>query len=124
MQYVQDADTDERAFDPFLLLGLLANYNKFELRNPYRLRLQDFVNETTVKTIVASFGCACADMREAYTEIVNDVPDSSWSLAKALGYISLGLFAPIKAIAPVGDSEGEEQEKLAVLYVCLHACSR
>jgi hypothetical protein len=115
---VQESDSPSRAYEPFLLLGLLANYNKFEFRNPYRLRLEDFVNESTVEKIITGFSASCLQMRSKYIEIFDDVPDSGWSLASALAYIGLGVLAPIKAINPVGaDNEGIEQEKFSILFV-------
>ena len=116
MKYVQDSDSINRTYEPFLLLGLLANYNKFEFRNPYRLRLEDFVNETTVEKIVAGFADSCLQIRGRYIEILDDVPESNWTLASALAYIGLGVLAPVRAINPVGtDIEALEQEKFAVL---------
>ncbi|MCJ1444589.1 MAG: hypothetical protein MMC23_005091 [Stictis urceolatum] len=115
MKFVQEADTANKAFDPFVLLGLLANYNKFEYRNPYRLRLEDFVNENTVKKLILGFGSTCVNIRSEYVQVINDVPDTSWSLANTLAYIGLGVLAPIKAINPVAPGPEDEQEKFASL---------
>lgn len=115
---MQESDSNDRVSEPLLLLGLLANYNKFEFRNPYRLRLEDFVNETTVEKIVAGLAVSCLRIRSNYTDVFDDIPDTSWSLASALAYIGLGVLAPIKAINPVGaDTEAEEQEKFSTLLV-------
>ena len=42
------------------LLGLLTNYNKFEFQNPYRLRLDDFVNDTIIKDMITCLGTSVA----------------------------------------------------------------
>ena len=74
------------------------------------------MNESIVDKMVAGFATTCLQIRSHYIDIVDDVPDSGWSLASALAYIGLGVLAPIKAINPVGiDVEGIEQEKLSIL---------
>lgn len=83
-------------FEAFLLLGLLANYNKFEFRNPYRLRLEDFVNETVIEKIVRGLGQTCSQTRDDYVALLEDV-NEGWSLSSALNYIGLGMLAPAKA---------------------------
>jgi hypothetical protein len=96
---------------------LLANYNKFEYRNPYRLRLEDFVNEATIKKIVDGLAGTSLVIRKGYTEIIDDLPpDPSWSLTNTLSYIGLGVLAPIKAINPIAAPE-DHKEKFGLLYV-------
>ena len=108
-----------RALEPFILLGLLANYNKFEFRNPYRLRLEDFVNENVVQKIINGFSETCASLRKGYTDVIDDLPtDPSWTLANTLSYIGLGMLAPIKAINPIAAPE-DYKEKFGVLYVTI-----
>ncbi|KAK6845301.1 membrane protein [Apiospora arundinis] len=51
MKFIQDSDSPTRVLEPFMLLGLLANYNKFEFQNPYQLRLNDFVNEAAIQKV-------------------------------------------------------------------------
>lgn len=53
----------------FTLIGLLANYNKFEFQNPYQLRLGDFVNEETIQKTLWGVGDACQVLREQYIDI-------------------------------------------------------
>jgi hypothetical protein len=77
----------------FFLLGLLVNYNKFEFQNPYRLRLDDFVNESIIQKIIVSFGSTCAALRDAYVAIQDDMPEG-WTLGSTLNYIGLGVLAP------------------------------
>jgi hypothetical protein len=75
------------------LLGLLTNYNKFEFQNPYRLRLDDFVNDAIIRDMITCFGTACQDLRDAYVAIQDDVPEA-WSLGSTLRTIGLGVLAP------------------------------
>ncbi|KZF19928.1 DUF1741-domain-containing protein [Xylona heveae TC161] len=89
MKYTQDRDTQSGAFEPFLLLGLLANYNKFEFQNPYRLRLEDFVNENAILKIVRSVGTTCSSARDEYVAIQNDLPEG-WTLNNTLSFFGLG----------------------------------
>ena len=117
LKYTQESDTPVRAFEPFVLLGLLANYNKFEFRNPYRLRLEDFVNEKAIEKIILGFSETCASIRKGYTEVIDDLPvDPSWTLANTLSYIGLGMLAPIKAMNPIAAPE-DYKEKFGVLLV-------
>ena len=80
-------------FDPFVLLGLLANYNKFEFQNPYQLRLDDFVNESTIQKIVDGVGLSCAALRNGYVAVQDDVPEG-WTLTSTLIFFGLRVLAP------------------------------
>ena len=114
-QFIQDSDTTSRAFDPFSLLGLLANYNKFEFQNPYRLRLDDFVNEGTIQKIIRSVGQTCLVSRGKYVAVQEDLPEG-WSISTTLNMIGLGGIAPgAKTAAPVLDPE-VAKEIFAQLY--------
>ncbi|OCK79650.1 DUF1741-domain-containing protein [Lepidopterella palustris CBS 459.81] len=93
MKCVQDSENSTQAFAPFFLLGLLANYNKFEFQNPYRLRLDDFVNEAIIRKILTSFGSTCNTARDKYVSVQDDLPEA-WSLGTTLNYIGLGVLAP------------------------------
>ena len=75
------------------LLGLLANYNKFEFQNPYRLRLDDFVNDAIIQKMIICFGGACMELRDAYIAVQDDMPEG-WTLGSTLSYIGLGALAP------------------------------
>ncbi|TVY48377.1 UPF0668 protein-like protein [Lachnellula occidentalis] len=131
MKFIQDSDTTSRAFEPFTLLGLLANYNKFEFQNPYRLRLDDFVNEGTIQKIIRSVGYTCANSRAKYVTIQEDLPEG-WSLSSTLSMIGLGSIAPgAKTAPPVIDPEvakemfaklpGNEAAVLLATYDFAHA---
>ena len=113
-QYIQDCELSSSTFEAFLLLGLLANYNKFEYRNPYRTRLEDFVNESTIQRIVQGFGNICSQSMNMYAAIEDDVPEG-WTLSSTLTYIGLGVLAPIKAISPIAISADTADEQFAAL---------
>ena len=103
---------------PFVLLGLLANYNKFEFQNPYRLRLDDFVNDATIKKIVEAVGYTCTKVRNEYILIQDDTPEG-WSLSSALSFIGLGaLTTGARQASPVLTPE-EANRRFATLYVGL-----
>lgn len=92
-QLIQDAEATHEISKPFTLIGLLANYNKFEFQNPYQLRLNDFVNEDTIQQIIRSVGGACQDLRTQYVDIQDDSPEG-WSLSSTLNLFGLGAIAP------------------------------
>ncbi|KAI1434953.1 hypothetical protein GGR50DRAFT_356600 [Xylaria sp. CBS 124048] len=93
MKFIQDSDSPERALEPFVLLGLLANYNKFEFQNPYQLRLNDFINEIAIQKVVRCVGQACNRLRGQYLDILEDLPEG-WSLSHTLSLMGLSRIAP------------------------------
>lgn len=88
-----ETDTPIQVFEPFVLLGILANYNKFEFQNPYQLRLDDFVNESSIQKIVRGVGLSCAGLRNGYVAVQDDMPEG-WSLASTLIFFGLRALAP------------------------------
>ncbi|OKL60019.1 hypothetical protein UA08_04770 [Talaromyces atroroseus] len=93
MKFVHDSESHLQILEPFLLLGLLANYNKFEFQNPYQQRLNDFVNEATIQKIVRGTGLSCAGLRNAYVAIQDDLPEG-WTLSNTLIFFGLRILAP------------------------------
>ncbi|KAI9768561.1 MAG: hypothetical protein M1840_004758 [Geoglossum simile] len=93
MKYIQESDIIARVLQPFALLGLLVNYNKFEFQNPYRLRLDDFVNETIIQKIIKSIGQTSSLSRDRYVAIQDDLPEG-WNLNSTLTFFGLGGLAP------------------------------
>lgn len=85
------------------------NYNKFEFRNPYRLRLEDFINEATIQTIIRGVGQVCSQIRSQYTTLQEDTKEG-WTLSSALHYIGLGILAPIKSATPAASIEDAKEQ--------------
>jgi hypothetical protein len=104
---VQETELASQTAEPFILLGLLANYNKFEFQNPYRLRLDDFVNDSAIKKIAQGVGHACCAARDQYIAVQQDLPEG-WSFSSTLSYIGLGLFAGRRSsTSPPGEDEAK-----------------
>ncbi|OJD14503.1 hypothetical protein AJ78_05153 [Emergomyces pasteurianus Ep9510] len=93
MKFVHDSETRIQIFEPFVLLGLLSNYNKFEFQNPYQLRLDDFVNESTIQKIIHGAGATCTALRNGYIAVQDDLPEG-WNLSSTLAFFGLGVLAP------------------------------
>ncbi|CAD6500946.1 BgTH12-06649 [Blumeria graminis f. sp. triticale] len=104
MKFVQESQTLSHPVGSFILLGLLANYNKFEIQNPYQLRLDDFVNEVTIQKLIRSVGYTCASLRDDYVAVQHDLPEG-WSISNTLSMIGLGVLAPVKQATPAYDPE-------------------
>lgn len=93
LQLIQETGSTPKIFEPFTLIGLLANYNKFESQNPYQLRLNDFVNEDTIQKIIKNVGYTCQKLRAQFVDIQDDLPEG-WTLSSTLNMIGLGVIAP------------------------------
>lgn len=91
------------------------NYNKFEFRNPYRLRLEDFVNETIIQKIIRELGRVCSQSRNHYVSPQEDI-NERWTLSSALAYIGLGILAPLKTVSTAAGND-DAKEQFAALYV-------
>ena len=76
-------------YEPCTLLGLLVNYNKFEFQNPYQLRLEDFVNDSTIHKMTNGIGTILLSSRNAYLNIQDDLTEG-WTFASTLTYFGLG----------------------------------
>jgi len=100
MKLVHQLESPLQASEPFLLTGLLANYNKFEVHNQYRVRFSDFVHDETMSKVVESVGWTCTLLRSRYIAIQDDTP-VGWSVAGTLSYVGLGTLAGAKPAAPV-----------------------
>lgn len=96
--------------EPFTLIGLLANYNKFEFQNPYQMRLNDFVNESSIQKIIRCVGYICQAVRNDYVDVQDDLPEG-WTFSKTLNMIGLGFIAsgPKPEKKPVHDAEAMKQ---------------
>ncbi|OAA56441.1 hypothetical protein ISF_07509 [Cordyceps fumosorosea ARSEF 2679] len=110
IKFIQDAESPAMVLEPLILLSLLANYNKFEFQNPYQLRLNDFINEGAMTTIVDCIGMACQVIRTDYVNVQDDLPEG-WTFTNALGMLGLGAIAPgaKQEKKPVYDAETAKQ---------------
>lgn len=108
IKYIQECEHTTALLPGIYLLGLLANYNKFEFQNPYRLRLDDFVNDSIIQKIVRSFGSTCVRLRDGYVAVQDDRPEG-WTLGSTLSYIGLGALAP--ASRPSTPTPASEEAK-------------
>jgi hypothetical protein len=118
-QFIQDSETSIQGLEPFALLGLLANYNKFEFQNPYKVRLDDFVNEGVIKKIVTCIGTTCALARDKYVAIQDDLPEE-WSIGNTLAMVGLSsIFPGRKPVTPTLTPE-ETKAKFTALYDTLY----
>lgn len=96
-----------RAAEPFLLTGLLSNYNKFEAANQYWTRFADFVNNEAMRATVEAVGWTSLLLRELYVVIQDDTP-AVWSIGGTLSYVGLGALAGAK---PAQQSLTEDQQR-------------
>lgn len=110
-QLVHQLDHALQASEPFLLAGLLANYNKFEVHNQYRVRFADFVNEDTMHKVIDSVGWTCTLLRDKYIAVQDDTP-AGWSIVGTLSYVGLGALAGAKPAPPVL-TEDQQRELFA-----------
>lgn len=94
------------------MTGLLANYNKFESHNQYRVRLADFVNEETMTKVVQSIAWTTTVLRERYIAIQDDTP-VGWSIGGTLSYVGLGSLAGAKKSAALVLTEDQQKELFA-----------
>ncbi|KAI7583871.1 DUF1741-domain-containing protein, partial [Hortaea werneckii] len=125
MKTVHQSENPLDAAEPFMLTGLLANYNKFEMHNQYRVRFADFVNDETMTRVVESVAWTCTLLRSKYIAIQDDTP-VGWSVAGTLSYVGLGALAGAKPAAPAlteeqqrelfNEQPGPETSTLLTLY--------
>ncbi|CAK7199914.1 hypothetical protein SEUCBS139899_002601 [Sporothrix eucalyptigena] len=122
-------DSPDATVPPFTLIGLLANYNKFEFQNPYQLRLNDFVNDQAIQTILWGVGNACRGLRTQYIDIQEDLPEG-WTLSNTLGMIGLGgssktppkpVYDAETAKTLFGELPGDDAAVLLATYDFTHA---
>ena len=111
---MQDTDNSTTMSRAFLLLGLLANYNRFEFLNPYRMRFEDFINESNIQRLIKAFGASMAKSRNRYVDVQDDVAEG-WTLSSTLAYIGLGVLAPAKPTSST--STDHVKEGFGDLYV-------
>ena len=103
MKYVHDVP--ESGIQVFVLLGVLANYNKFEAQNVYQNRLEDFVNEESIRMLVQSFADSCRHVRDDYVAVQDDAV-ATWTWGSTLSYVGLRALTPdAKKPAPLTEEK-------------------
>ncbi|GAA5923501.1 hypothetical protein JCM3775_000407 [Rhodotorula graminis] len=120
VSFIADRETQHFTFEATLLLGLLANYHKAESRNPYGVRIEDFVEEGVMERIIDVASTVCLRARDAYVALADDTPASFaaslsslvWStLRLGGGLFSGGLALPPPPPPPGAATSGKGKEK-------------
>lgn len=114
IQYVHDVhDSPDNVLKAFVVIGVLSSYNKFEAQNVYQNRLEDFVNEETIRLLVRNFAPVCALIRDQYIAVQDDYP-IPWSVNSTLAMVGLrGLSTDAKKPLPPSEEEAK------TLFACL-----
>ncbi|KAG0203358.1 hypothetical protein BGX28_004356 [Mortierella sp. GBA30] len=83
------------AFEAVALLGLLANYNKHEIRNPYLQNISALGDDVILQKISMVIVHTCDRMRRSYIQVMDDDELSAVSrLTSALSYVTGMLWNP------------------------------
>jgi hypothetical protein len=107
MRYVHDAP--DSACQAYVLLGCLASYEKFEQQNVYQNRLEDFVDDSTIRLLVDAVGETSRRIRDEYTAIQDDAA-ATLTLSSALTFVGLRSLSP-DARKPAPPSEEEAKAR-------------
>ncbi|KAK4055694.1 hypothetical protein OIV83_000240 [Microbotryomycetes sp. JL201] len=101
VKFMTDDETAPYVFESSLLLGLLASFRKFEARNPYSVRIEDFVEDLRLIDVVRT---VCYKARDMYIDLSDDTTPSfvasltslvfSFRLSELLSSFSLSLPPP------------------------------
>ncbi|RHZ43860.1 hypothetical protein Glove_851g9 [Diversispora epigaea] len=93
------------AYEAIVLLVILANYNKYESKNPYLLKISEIKDEIIFQKIVETIGAACLKCRKQYTDIQDDYDTYRNSIHSALSYV--GTFLTWHSNKPTTDYDPE-----------------
>ncbi|CAG8599254.1 9681_t:CDS:10 [Acaulospora morrowiae] len=85
-------ETSHVAFDGIMLLGILANYNKHESKNPYLLKISEIRDEAFLQKIMETVASICLRCRSQYIDIQDDDETHKYSVNSVLSYV--GTFLP------------------------------
>ena len=107
-------EEQDRDFEALVLVGLLANYEKFESQNPYQTRLDDFVNEEVMHRLAWNMGLACRSIRDAYAAVQDDAPEG-WTLNSTLAFVGLRALSPEPKTRKAPLTEDEIKDRLTDL---------
>ncbi|KAF9370880.1 hypothetical protein BGX21_005370, partial [Mortierella sp. AD011] len=98
-------DSIDLAFEAMALLGLLANYNKYEIQNPYLTHLATLNDDSVFQKMAMVIVHTCDSMRRGYMEVIDDDEMSAMSkLTSALSYVTGMLWNPKAQDSSVTDS--------------------
>ena len=97
----------------FVSIGILSSYNKFEAQNVYQTRLEDFVNEETIRVLVRDTAHSCATIRDQYVAVQDDYP-ASWTWNSTLALVGLRALTS-DAQKPVAPTEEEAKARFVSL---------
>jgi hypothetical protein len=115
-----DQDSISSDLRAFVLIGILASYNKFETQNVYQNRLEDFVNADTIRLLVSQAGHAFSRIRDEYVAVFDDYP-VPWTLVSTLKMVGLKSLSS-DAASPAPPTEEEAKTKFTVLPSPKAAC--
>ncbi|KAF9292622.1 hypothetical protein BGZ68_000026 [Mortierella alpina] len=95
IKFFAKVESVDLAFEAMALLGLLANYNKYETRNPYLQHISALRDETILRKMSMVIVHTCDKMRRSYIEVMDDDELSAVSkLTSALSYVTGMLWNP------------------------------
>ncbi|KAF9551579.1 hypothetical protein EC957_006471 [Mortierella hygrophila] len=95
IKFFAKVNSIELAFEAMSLLGLLANYNKYETQNRYLASLAALNDDVILRKMAMVIAHTCDKMRKSYTEVMDDDEQSTVSkLTSAFSYVTGMLWNP------------------------------
>ncbi|KAI9608885.1 hypothetical protein H4Q26_005076 [Puccinia striiformis f. sp. tritici PST-130] len=110
---IANPQTVSLVFDSVLFLDLLANFRRFESRNPYLVRMEDYVDEKAMESILNLSILALDDLKEISTNQTNQ-PNPTNNKGEAFKILP-GL--PISILLPIYDLLNSNTTFLNVLIL-------
>ncbi|KFH72268.1 hypothetical protein MVEG_02559 [Podila verticillata NRRL 6337] len=104
-KFFMAVDSADLAFEALALLGLLANYNKYETQNPYLAQLTALNDETILRKMALVITVSCDKMRRSYIAVADDDELSTVSkVTSAFSYVTGMLWNPKSQDSSVTDA--------------------
>ncbi|KAF9906779.1 hypothetical protein EC991_000290 [Linnemannia zychae] len=95
IKFFVKVESIELAFEAMSLLGLLANYNKYETQNCYLASLAALNDDAILRKMAMVITYTCDKMRKSYTEVMDDDEQSTVSkLTSVFSYVTGMLWNP------------------------------